>query len=115
MQCPGAGEEESLGRLQMGVPVLVLDDDRARVSACLGKRQCGRAESAFGANSTDQPVRSPAPRAMVHFMLAINGVISSLIRFPSIAGGDGRHGVTFPFVGGGNERTVRGVAASYRG
>lgn len=93
MQRPGAGAEEGLGGPEMGVTILVLDDHRSIVRAHtgFGKRQRSRTKSAFGGNSTDEPVRSAATRAVIHLVLAISDMITPRIRFPNIAGND-RHG-----------------------
>ena len=51
VQVPVRKKAKRLGRPDVGVAVLVLDDDRrlVRAHARLGERQSGRAESAFGA------------------------------------------------------------------
>src|SRR5207342_3841074 len=69
-----------LGRVSGLVdPIAVLNDNRPimMAHAGLGQREGRRAEGAFSRHPSDQPLGPAAARAMIHFMLAIDDVVSA--------------------------------------
>jgi hypothetical protein len=82
VQCQRAGETGpgKLGRVSGLVdPISVLNDNRTIVMAHtgLGQRQRRCAEGAFGRHPANQPLGPAAAQAMIHFMLAIDDVVSA--------------------------------------
>lgn len=67
-------------------PVAMMDNRRAavRAHAGLGQRERRRAEGAFRGNAANDPVRTPATRAVIHFMFSVHGMVAA-------AGGIVRH------------------------
>lgn len=62
--------------------IFVLDNHWAavRTHARFRERKGGRAESAFGGHPANDPMRAAASWAVVHVMLAIDGMISPFVR-----------------------------------